>query len=354
MGKSILIITLGVSLIIGFVILKLNTNATYGVESTMNKFDQTHARLIANSGIEIHLEKLKFDRTMMNSNFPNNNLFNGSYDIEISGPDELVRVKSTATFMGVKHTSIAEARADRIEFNPGRSALHLSASVIEGLKNNPLNGNLTIDGHDHYYNSPYDTIPGALAMPGIGVPDSVLIPDVINLIHDSKKFTGHILGSGTEPSVDKVNDDVDWAAYADTLLSGLVNEPITIKTNKKDIKPGTITNPELNFIHVNDGDVFNINDKYGSGGCGILIVDGSVTFTGGFTYIGLIIAYKNTELTLGGGGNATIVGSLVGAGTQINLTVTGGTLDILYSSPALSLVENLILTKRYEILSWWE
>ena len=58
MGKSILIITLGVSFIIGFIILKLNTNATYGVETTVNKFDQTHARLIANSGIEIFLEKL--------------------------------------------------------------------------------------------------------------------------------------------------------------------------------------------------------------------------------------------------------------------------------------------------------
>ena len=58
MGKSILIITLGVSLIIGFIILKLNTNATQGVEATANKFDKTHARLIANSGIEIYLEKL--------------------------------------------------------------------------------------------------------------------------------------------------------------------------------------------------------------------------------------------------------------------------------------------------------
>jgi hypothetical protein len=191
-------------------------------------------------------------------------------------------------------------------------------------------------------------------MPGIGVPDSALIPDVINLIHDSKTFTGHILGSGPEPSVDKVDDDIDWAAYADTLLSGLVNIPITKTTKKADINWGTIAKPELNFIHVNTGDVFDINNSVGSAGCGILIIDGSVTFTGNFTYTGLVIAYKNTDLTLGGGGTATIVGSLVGAGTQINLTVTGGTLDILYSSPALSLVENLILTKRFEILSWWE
>ena len=34
----------------------------------------------------------------------------------ISGPDELVRVRSTATFHGVKHTSIAEARADRYRY----------------------------------------------------------------------------------------------------------------------------------------------------------------------------------------------------------------------------------------------
>lgn len=354
MGKSILIITIGVSLIIGFVILKLNTNATYGVETTMNKFDQTHARLIANSGIEIYLEKLKFDRSMMNSSFPNNSLFNGTYDIQISGPDELVRIKSTATFMGVQHTSIAEARADRIGFNPGKSALHLSASTVNGLKKKPLNGDLTIDGHDHFYTAPYDTIPGAVPMPGIGVPNTELIQEVKDLIHDSKLFTGHITGLGEEPSVGVVTDTINWAAYADTLLSGLINKPITSKTKKADINWGTITNPQLNFIHVNSGEVFDINNSIGSSGCGILIIDGSVTFTGNFTYTGLVISYKNTDLTLGGGGNVTIVGSLVGAGTEIHLTVTGGTFDILYSSPALSLVEDLILTKRFEILSWWE
>lgn len=353
MGKSLLIITLGVSLIIGFIILKLNTNATYGVESTMNKFDQTHARLIANSGIEIHLEKLKFDRTMMNNNFPNNNLFNGSYDIEISGTDELVRVRSTATFMDVEHTSIAEARADRIGFNPGKAAIYLSASNISGLKNKPFNGNLKVDGHDHYHTSPYDTIPMAQPMPGIGVPDSTLIPEVISLIQKNK-LEDKIIGLGPDPSVDEVIDTVDWAAYADTLLSGLVNKPITNKTQKKDINWGTIAKPELNFIHVDKNDVFDINNSLGSEGCGILIIDGSVTFSGNFTYTGLVIAYKTTDLTLGGSGTVTIVGSLVGAGQHIYLTVTGGTLNILYSSPALSLVENLILTKRFEILSWWE
>ena len=76
-------------------------------------------------------------------------------------------------------------------------------------------------------------------MPGIGVPDAALIQEVKDLIHDSKLFTGHIPGSGTEPSVDVIRDTVDWAAYADTLLSGLVNRPITNKTKKPDINWGT-------------------------------------------------------------------------------------------------------------------
>jgi hypothetical protein len=354
MGRSILIIIFGLSLILAFIVLKMNTNATNGVESTMNKFDQTHARLISNSGIEIYLEKLKWNRSLMNSTHLGNHLFDGTYDIWISGPDELVRVKSTATFMGVQHTSIAEARADRIKFNPGRAALHLSASSVQGLKKKPLNGNLIIDGHDHYETSPYDTIPGAQSMPGIGVPDSTLIPEVIDLIQKTKTFTGHVAGSGSEPSVDVVTDTVNWAAYADTLLSGLVNKPITKSTKKSDINWGTLADPQLNFIHVNTGDVFDINNSIGSSGCGILIIDGSVTFSGNFTYTGLVIAYQNTDLTLGGSGTVTIVGSLVGAGSTVYLTVTGGTLNILYSSPALSLVENLILTKRFEILSWWE
>ncbi len=64
MGKSILIIVLGMSVIVGFFILKLSANSKENLSTTVNMFEQTQARLIANSGVEIYLEKLKEDNSI--------------------------------------------------------------------------------------------------------------------------------------------------------------------------------------------------------------------------------------------------------------------------------------------------
>lgn len=53
MGKSSLIIVLGMSVIIAFFILKLNANSKENLSTTMNMYEQTQARLIANSGVEM-------------------------------------------------------------------------------------------------------------------------------------------------------------------------------------------------------------------------------------------------------------------------------------------------------------
>lgn len=359
MGKSILIITLGVSLIISFIILKLNTNSTYGVESTMNKFDQTHARLIANSGIEIFLEKLKFNRSLMNSYSPNNILFDGTYDIWISGPDELVRVKSEATFLGVKHTSIAEALADRIPFHPGPSALYLSSGAVAGLKNNAsIGGSIEINGNNHNINGNLIT-PIVNPTPAIGVDGPTQKAEVISEIR--KQALDQILGLGYDPttdpitpSVDTVKNEVDWSAYAielvenrDRYIGGQsqLNEILDKK------KPwGDVTNPEVTFI---EGDL-QINSKYTARGAGILVVKGNLDITGGFEFKGLVIAFQNTNINLQLTGTALILGSLVVAGSSIGIDVSSGNIKILYSSEALEFVDDLIETKRFEILSWWE
>lgn len=357
MGKSILIITLGMALIIGFVILKLNTNATYGVESTMNKFDQTHARLIANSGIEIYLEKLKFDvnRSMLNREFLNNSLFNGTYDIWISnpvGPDSIITVKAKSRFMSdTAHISIAEVRADKIDFQPAKAALYLASRTIGSTKNNPkttINGNIQIDGHDHQNFEPYDSVLGKPSVPGIGVDGVDQQNAVIAMLANNKD--AQIDGYGGAPSVHVVPPDtVEWDEYALELANNPdISIPLPPKSKKLN-SWGTLDNPLVTFVN---GDITIGADDVKTG-CGILVVNGSLTVTSNFTFVGLVISYKET-LILGGSGTVTIVGSLVGAGNEIKLTNNLGNFKILYSSSALSLVQNLIRTKRFKVLSWWE
>ena len=83
MGKGILLITIGMSVIIGFFILKLNANSKQNLDVSVSMFENTQARLIANSGVEIYLEKLKADKTLLGKSFQNLSLMGGDYDVKM-------------------------------------------------------------------------------------------------------------------------------------------------------------------------------------------------------------------------------------------------------------------------------
>jgi hypothetical protein len=345
MGKGLLIVTLGMSVIISFYILKLNANSKENLSTTVSMFKQTNARLIANSGVEIYLEKLKHDRSMMNQSFPNNSLMGGNYDIGISGPDSMVRVTSTATFMGVQHKTVVEAAADKVPLYPGHGAMYLSSGTVAGLKKNAINGSIEINGNDHDING---NLTGGSAVPGITVDGETQKNSVIAMI--TKNTINQVLGSGGTPSVMVTNNTVDWVEYAQLVAD---NPDIIIDTQDK-IKTtnnwGTVFEPKVTFVN---GDI-KINNSQAASGCGILVVNGSLEINGGFNFIGLVIAFKNTIINIKLNGDAQILGSLVVAGTQINVDVSSGNFKSLYSSEALNLTEVLLVTKRFTILSWWE
>jgi hypothetical protein len=345
MGKSILIIVLGMSVIVGFFILKLSSNSKENLSTTVNMFEQTQARLIANSGVEIYLEKLKHDRTMMNSSFPDNSLFGGNYDINISGPDSIVQVTSIATFMGVQHTTIVEAAADRVPFHPGPGAMYLSAGTVAGLKKNAFGGSMEINGNDHDING---NLTGGGSVPGIAVDGTTQQTSVLDMI--AKNAIDQVLGAGGTPSVGVVGNTIDWAEYAQLLAD---NPDILIDTQDK-VKTtnewGTLSQPKVTFVN---GDI-HINNSQAASGCGILVVNGNLTINGGFDFVGMVIAFKDASIDIKLNGNGSIIGSLVVAGNQINVEVASGNFETLYSTEALNLIQSLLTTKRFTILSWWE
>jgi hypothetical protein len=346
MGKGVLIISLGMSVIVSFFILKLNANSKENLSTTVNMFEQTQARLIANSGVEVYLERLKHDRTMMNSSFSNNDLFGGTYDINISGPDSIVTVTSTATFMDVQHTTVVEAAADRVPLHPGPGAMYLSSGVVAGLKKNAIGGSIEINGNDHDING--NLIVGGTSVPGIAVDGITQKNDVIDMIQKNK--VDQVLGQGGSPSVQNINNTINWADYAQLLAD---NPDILIDTQAK-IKSentwGTLIEPKVTFVN---GDI-HINNSQAASGCGILVVNGSLEINGNFDYVGMVIAFKNTTIDIKLNGNGSILGSLVVAGNQINVDVASGNFETLYSTEALNLISALLVTKRFTILSWYE
>ena len=54
MGKLVIILSMGVSIIISILIISLNKNTEIGLQGTINSFVNTQTRLIANSGVVIY------------------------------------------------------------------------------------------------------------------------------------------------------------------------------------------------------------------------------------------------------------------------------------------------------------
>lgn len=346
MGKSSLIIVLGMSVIIAFFILRLNATSKENVSTTMNMFEQTQARLIANSGVEVYLEMLKHDRDMMGKTYNGNSLFGGNFDVSISGPDSMVLVTSTAKFMDATHVTVVEAAADKVPFYPGPGAMYLSAGTVAGLKKNAINGSIEINGNDHNLSGDQN---GGNVLPGIAVDGVTQQTAVIDMI--TKNTIDQVIGSGGEPSVVTINNEIDWGAYAQLLAD---NPDILINTQDK-IKDsqniwGTVEKPLVTFIN---GDI-TINNSQAASGCGILVVNGNLTINGGFDYKGMVIAFKDTKIDITLNGTATILGSMVVAGNEIGVDVSSGNFSALYSTEALNLIKSLLATKRFTILSWWE
>lgn len=336
MGKSSLIIVLGVSAIVTFLILRLNANSSENVSTTVDMFKQTQARLIANSGVEIYLEKLKADNSMKGKTYNNNSLLDGSYNVEISNTDT-VTVKSTATFMGYTHTTVVTAAADKLGFFPVNGAMYISANAVS---NSSVSGNITVSGYNHSIDGV--KLNDGNDLPGIAVDNQ----QAVDKIKSNIKGSADIEGYGGDPSVHIVNNGIDWEQYSLDVESNpdiIINNNGNIPNNL-----GTVAQPKTTFVN---GDIhFNSNLT----GCGILVVNGNIKINGTFTYRGIIIAYKNSEIKTELNGNGKVYGAMIVAGTSANLAISNGNFKLLYSQEALNNVSGLLQAKRFKILSWWE
>lgn len=339
MGKSSIILVLGISAIVAFMVLKLNSNTKESLGTTTEMFGKMQARLIANSGVEIFLEKLKADKSMLNKTFNNNSLFNGNYNVQISGPESLVTVRSVSNFMGYTHTTIVRARADKVGILPLPAGFRVATNIVSGVK---INGNITISGHNHEIGQEVP-IAGSTSIPGIGVSNNSHRNTILSNIGGSAS----IIGAGSSPSVQVVSDPTNWIAYAQAIVS---NPDIIINTSgdlKKYSNLGTQSSPKVTFINGN----ISMNSI---SGCGVLVVNGNLEINGNFNYVGLIIAYQNAKIVTKLNGNGKVWGGIVIASNDVDLNISNGNFKCLYSSNALNLVSSTMQTRRFQIVSWWE
>ena len=336
MGKGILLVVMGISIIIGVLIVNLNANTNRGLDTTIDYYNETQARLISNSGIEVYLEKLRRDKTLTGS-FPGNTLMDGTYDITISGPDTLLKIVSVGTYRNATHTSIITASRKIVTLPDINSSIYISSNNL-GIN---LAGNMDINGYDHNL----DGTPGPNPpLPGIGVSKSTDSSYIVNNI--KPKISGSIQGEGSTPSVSTVSDTSDWQSLAENYIFA-ADYTLPTGTYSTGTVLGTPTDPKITYVN---GDVQFSGTASGSG---IMVVNGNLSLSGNFTFTGILIVYGESQITTKTTGNAGIYGASIFVGESVDFQATGNAL-FYYSSQAINNAKTNLKSSRFQILSWWE
>jgi len=335
MGKGILILVVGVAGLISLLIVNLNANTNRSLDTTLDMYKTTQARLISNSGIEVYLEKMRRDKDLT-GNFMDNDLLGGKYNLYISGPDSNLTIRSVGYYDDKIHTSIVNAKREPVKMPGVNSALYISSNNVS-LN---LNGNVDINGNDHHMNG----TPGTTAsLPGIGVDDATDSAYVINNV--KSKISKSIEGSGGAPSVRTVPDTTDWLGLSEDFIFS-ADTILTTGTYSSGSEFGTIDDPIITYCN---GDV----NFTSATGYGIMIINGNITLSGNFNYYGVVIVYGQSSISCQTIGNNGIYGGAILVGEDVSVQSQGNA-QFYYSYDAIQLGQLKLKSSRFEILSWLE
>lgn len=345
MGKSSLIIVLGISVIVAFFILRLNANSKENLAVTINMFEQTQARLIANTGVEIYLEKLYADHSLINTTSPEQNLFNGSYIVNLSGTLPNVRITSTARIGDVQHISIADAWLEPIYFPDLPAGMYVSSAAVESAAEL---GDMHVSGANHDING-FVKGTGNPAVFGIGVDSDADRTTVLGNLLKPQNIEGKIDSSIGFPSVGVTNLGIDWSKIYQYLANAA--DQTFVENIPKGTEMGTLADPKITLVNAdaNNNNQIMINS---ASGAGILVVNGNVKFTGNCDFKGIVLCYKNSDLTYESMGTNNILGGIVAAGT-VHFKLLG-TMNVKYSLDVINSVKTNLKANGFKILSWYE
>lgn len=349
MGKSSLIIVLGTMLLVSFLILKLNNNSNENLSTTVNMFDQTQARLIANTGVEIYLEKLYADHSLINKVSSEEDLFGGTFKVGIAGTLPDVRVTSKGTFQGVEHWSVADAYLTPITFPNPPGGIYISTNSV--VQANQV-GDMHVSGLDH---DQYGVVKGSgkPAVWGVGVDNE---SDKENILAGLKKpdniegLLDSLTGETGYPSVGVTGLGVDWAKIYQFLSNAADQTFIT--DIPKSANLGTYSAPKITLVNA-DASLNKSIMVNGNTGCGIMVVNGDIKFAGNFSYQGIILCYKNSDLTFSSTGTNQVIGGIIVAGKTVDFNLSG-TMNVKHSQEVIDNVRSLLKSNGFKILSWYE
>ena len=333
MGNKVLIISMSTLVLLISIVLMIKGGTTRISDSVVETFNYTQAQYIANSGLNITLNKLRFNKNLRGI-FPNNQLLGGTYDVSIKGNDTVV-IEVNSKFMGKSGKASVTTIWDNITLPLIKSAMGISSSNI----NISLHGNILISGIDKNPDGTLGTAPSVSGISVENINDSIRI---VNGIPNNVK--PKIIGSGSIPSVSvnpttqNYNEMINqYIQSADIILSsGTYTTGTTL---------GTPENPKITFISG------NANFAGNASGAGILIIYGDMSCSGNFNYQGLVIVYGNTQISASASGNSSIYGGMFIIGPSVDIRATGSAI-INYSSKAINNIQQKLKSSKFIVSNW--
>ncbi len=204
-------------------------------------------------------------------------------------------------------------------------------AAVDSYENVNFRGNLNIDGRDECNGNSTGVVGveshGTVDNPNgsqhiYGIP--VAIQASATWTHDVPALINTLKSSSSFKNVDSSGTNVTCSG-SPTICSG------------SNVNLGTFPNGLGYYYSPGDLEI----SSNSSAGAGILLVNGNVTFHGGFSYTGIIICSGTINFTGGGSDDVNIHGAVI-AGDSINDTTSdiGGSINIHYNSCDISTVYN--------------
>lgn len=335
MGNKALIVVFASFLVLSSTVLLIRRSTSNISDLRTDVFNSAQAQYIANSGINITLNKLRFNKNLRGE-FQNIPLLNGKYSVTINGHDTvLIKVKSE--FMNKRSSVQVVTVWDNIQLPPITSGVSISSSNLD-LK---LSGNIIISGVDK---NPDGTPGPAPSVSGISV--ETMLDSIRVLSEIPNNVRPNIIGSGTSPSISVSPNPPNiielinqYIQSADIILQSGTYTTGTVL--------GTPENPKITYI------VGDANFAGNASGAGILIVYGDLSCSGNFNFQGLVIVYGNTAISASASGTSAIYGSMIVIGPSVNVTATGSAI-INYSSRAIQNISQKLKTSKFLVLNWMD
>ncbi len=337
-GKGLLITILGLGIILALLEINIHANTSRSLSTTIDYYSEMEARLIANSGVEIYLEKMRDNKSMSGGYFTNNPLMGGSYSISITGPDSMLQIRSIGTYNGITHTSLVAAKRASVTLPSVSSSMYISDNNL----NINLGGNINISGIDHNMDG---TLGTGSSLPGITVSNPSDSANIVNNI--SPKITNAITGSGNSPSVATSQNSTNWNQITQNIVSA-ADYTLAAGTYSTGTVLGTAAAPKITYVN---GDV---NFGGTATGYGIMVVNGDITISGQFTFYGILLVYGQSQIEAQATGQATVYGSTMFVGQSVNFRAASGNASFLYSKQAISNAQTNLKSSQFQILNWWE